>query len=536
VAGAAAASACGPGASDPSAKADAGLNVDAGGCQTPAGQEEGWHASGAPAPGDGGFSSSPGDGMFMMNLGDGGPLMRIGDGGSPGPGMGDGGERITDDTHPDPAGAARNLFFDQEAQVIAEPDTADSLTAPPPGSNGRACESCHPNTGWTVGPAYAAQQFGKNMDFPANDEVTSNDQLDPLFRSVDGATSPVADVSTPAARSAAYTLLLRKGLIRVGLPIPDQAEFSLAAVDDPYHYASARELSLFRRPLPMMNIRFITTLMWDGRQTLACQTLLGDLLSQAQDAMVTHEQVKQTISDHTKQMIADRERIIYLAQISDRVAGPLDADGARGGPVELQRQLSYFGINAFPGPDPRGVPYTSKAFTLFEAWAGLSGDDAQTAARRAIARGEALFNTRAFTIASVPGFNDVLGMDAVQGTCTTCHNAPNVGNNSRGMLMNIGVSDASRRTPDLPLYTLKNTTTGETVQVTDPGRALVSGAWKDIGRFKVPALRALAIRAPYFHNGSAVSVAEAVQFTDDRFSIGLTDSEKSDLVAFLNAL
>jgi len=31
-------------------------------------------------------------------------------------------------------------------------------------------------------------------------------------------------------------------------------------------------------------------------------------------------------------------------------------------------------------------------------------------------------------------------------------------------------------------------------------------------------------------------VAEVVDFNDARFSIGLTESEKSDLVAFLNAL
>src|SRR6202049_4470115 len=37
--------------------------------------------------------------------------------------------------------------------------------------------------------------------------------------------------------------------------------------------------------------------------------------------------------------------------------------------------LPIFGMNAFPGPDPQGVPYTSKAFTLYGAWSGLSGTD-----------------------------------------------------------------------------------------------------------------------------------------------------------------
>ena len=88
-----------------------------------------------------------------------------------------------------------------------------------------------------------------------------------VFRTNDGANSPNADVSTLAGAPTAYSLLLRKGLIRVGLAMPAGAEFELVAVDDPYHYASAAELSLFRRPLPTTNLKFLTTVMWDGRET-----------------------------------------------------------------------------------------------------------------------------------------------------------------------------------------------------------------------------------------------------------------------------
>ena len=50
---------------------------------------------------------------------------------------------------------------------------------------------------------------------------------------------PNADVSTVEARRSAYSMLLDKGLIRVGIGIPANAEFDLIAVDDPYGYASA---------------------------------------------------------------------------------------------------------------------------------------------------------------------------------------------------------------------------------------------------------------------------------------------------------
>jgi cytochrome c peroxidase len=46
----------------------------------------------------------------------------------------------------------------------------------------------------------------------------------------------------------------------------------------------------------------------------------------------------------------------------------------------------------------------------------------------------------------------------------------------------------------------------------------------------------LAARAPYFHNGSAAQLIDAINFYDQRFNVGFTAQEKSDLVAFLNSL
>jgi cytochrome c peroxidase len=97
----------------------------------------------------------------------------------------------------------------------------------------------------------------------------------------------------------------------------------------------------------------------------------------------------------------------------------------------------------------------------------------------------------------------------------------------------------------MPLYTLKcsaagaaagHCTAGQTQQTTDPGRALITGLWADVGRFKGPTLRGIAARAPYFHNGSAKDFGEVVDFYDQRFGIGFTAQEKSDLIAFLASL
>jgi cytochrome c peroxidase len=72
--------------------------------------------------------------------------------------------------------------------------------------------------------------------------------------------------------------------------------------------------------------------------------------------------------------------------------------------------------------------------------------------------------------------------------------------------------------------------------VTDLGKALLSGSCADVGKVKGPILRGLAARAPFFHNGSAASLDDVVNFYDQRFGIGFTEDEKEDLVAFLGTL
>lgn len=65
---------------------------------------------------------------------------------------------------------------------------------------------------------------------------------------------------------------------------------------------------------------------------------------------------------------------------------------------------------------------------------------------------------------------------------------------------------------------------------------MISGKFADIDRFKGPVLRGLAARAPYFHNGAAQTLLDAVNFYDVRFHIGFSAQDKADSVAFLNSL
>jgi len=402
------------------------------------------------------------------------------------------------------------------------------------GTNGRRCVSCHvPSAGWSITPAQV-QQVCEATDGGILDDGGG---LGAIFRINDGANAPTADVSTIEARRQAYGQLLTKGLIRVGIGVPQDAEFELVAVDDPYGFASAQELSLFRRPLPTTNLKFLSAVMWDGRETFAGQTIHFDLADQANGATTGHAQGNQ-LSAGQREAIVAFETALHTAQVWDNEAEFLNDAGSKGGPDAIITQPFYIGINDLFGDSQTGMPFDPVVFDLYDTWATLPGSGVNEARRR-VARGQALFNTKPITIAGVSGINDEPAFGspaAVVGTCTTCHDTPNAGNHSVVAPLNIGLVDAAHRTPDMPLYTLRNKTTGEVVQVTDPGRALISGKWKHIGRFKGPILRALAPRAPYFHNGLAADLRAVVDFYDDRFKIGLTEDEKRDLVAFLQTL
>lgn len=394
------------------------------------------------------------------------------------------------------------------------------------GTNGRACVTCHAaEDGWTITPASVRRRFA------------STDGLDPIFRNNDGSNCEGADVSTRAAREKAFSLLLSRGLIRIGIDVPTDAEFTIESVDDPYACGTAlASASLYRRPLPATNLRFLSTVMWDGRGSAPDRSIADDLISQARDATLDHAQALLSPTDLQLQQIVDFEAGLYSAQAFDNEAGLLSANRATGGPVALSRVPFYIGINDPLGQNPTGAAFDPNAFTIFGAWSTLRGNDTVTAAHQAVARGQAIFNTRTFDIEEVAGLTDELHVTSIRGTCTTCHDTPNVGNHSVKAPLNIGLTDPARRTADLPLYTLRNLQTGEVKLTTDPGRAMMTGRWNDVGKFKGPILRGLASRAPYFHNGFAATLADVVDFYDTRFVIGLRAREKADLIAFLSAL
>ncbi len=115
------------------------------------------------------------------------------------------------------------------------------------------------------------------------------------------------------------------------------------------------------------------------------------------------------------------------------------------------------------------------------------------------------------------------GMETFQSTgCTSCHNGPALGGNSYQKLGLLNDYFAAR---------------GGDITEADLGRFNVTHEENDRHRFKVPTLRNVALTSPYFHDGSAETLEEAVRtMAHVQLDRTLTDAQVADIVAFLTAL
>lgn len=439
-----------------------------------------------------------------------------------------------------------NLFpFPDRSGAVATYSSAGSLDTSGPffqslGTNGRTCATCHV-------PANAMGLSAEN----AERVYQRTRGMDPLFSAVDGAVCPTA----APGQALDFSLLRQNGLIRIGLQVPQNSQFTITAVEDPYGCAlvtdattGAQTASVYRRPLPGTNLGFLSSVMWDGRETVAplnsmasfSANLITDLKHQALDATLGHAQAATPPTDAQQTEMVDFELALNSAQLLDSNAGDLADDQAHGGPRFLSTVPFFPGINDAFGAN--GVTFDPNAFTLYSKW--LDSGDPE---RRSIARGEELFNTHQLTIQNVRGLPDMTG------TCTTCHDTPNVGDHSLPVPLEIGTSRTANyetdptiqaavselSMPKMPVFKIaceQGPDAGEVTYTSDPGKALLTGLCTDVGRGKGLVLRGLAARAPYFHNGAARNLKEVVNFYDQRFRMNLTDEEKRQLVAFLKSL
>ncbi|MEZ5541775.1 MAG: cytochrome c peroxidase [Pseudomonadota bacterium] len=227
-----------------------------------------------------------------------------------------------------------------------------------------------------------------------------------------------------------------------------------------------------------------------------------------------------------KSSVIDKIRAAGYAALFEQVYGAASLDDAEAAFDRVADALAAFEST------PALSPFTSK-FDYF-----LAGQAQLTAQER---RGFILFDGK--------------------GLCFTCHESPLFTNHAYS---NIGVP----KNPDNPFYTMPPEFNPAGTAFVDLGLGLnptvLSTA--ENGKFRVPTLRNVALTAPYMHNGVFQTLDQVVNFYNTRDvlpacptdsiqqdcwpqpevaenmdtlstgNLGLTPSEVSDLVAFLNTL
>ena len=130
---------------------------------------------------------------------------------------------------------------------------------------------------------------------------------------------------------------------------------------------------------------------------------------------------------------------------------------------------------------------------------------------------------KAMTQQQVNGFR--IFVDPDKGNCAVCHSSPNFSDSG---FHNIGLASYGLDNPDMGRYAIK------------PIRSMK-------GAFKTPTIRDITLSAPYFHDGSAITLEDVVDhyvkggevktnLAPNMKALNLTAAEKSDLVAFMKAL
>jgi cytochrome c peroxidase len=364
----------------------------------------------------------------------------------------------------------------------------DNAFFTPQGSNGRHCGTCHtPAGGWSIDGAAVTALF------------LATGGTHPIFASHIDTDTPTADMSTVQARWEATTMLRQGKFTRRASP-PAVRDYDVIDARDPFGVGTTERLFWFRRPLPTASFRS-HAVNWDGANTVG--TRLRDGLSKQVPGNVIGAQEGPPPSGEVVREIVDFELQLAHAQLIVWEAGRLDADGARGGPAYAAAQ-----------------PLVAGRFDLYDAWEGSSN-----AKRRQIKRGQDLFNR-----------TDERGR-----SCGGCHNAANNGQHASGRFFDIHTSRPELARPDMAVYRFQRRTelpptAADVLETTDPGLGLRSGRFDDLGKLKVPNLRGLASRAPYFHNGIAADLTAVVRHYEAELGFRFTPDEEADLVAFLEAL
>ena len=349
-------------------------------------------------------------------------------------------------------------------------------------SNGRTCASCH-------------RGFANNLGLGPLPLSTSIPASDALFAGIDADAGGDPD---------ALANLDELGLIKYR---PNRFDY-IRAENDPY-----RQVFFWRKTPFLVNLAFAHGFLNDGRGRVMLET--------------------------------DRGAIFSHTQGSDRRFGDLFSEQDANDLMAFQFEETL--------SDPRLAALLDPSHPMFEV---LASDpfytvDVRTGSQR---RGQEVFERNCLVCHNVPNvFNNLSNVDPLAGGRSNSNPAfaPSVGRtfnigvserNAHGLRFTRYAGDGTFHDIVIPLANEDGSINHHRVTF-DIGLAATTGRSADIGRFKVPQLRNIKELGPYFHDNSAATLEEVIEYFDSagyRFSrdgrkypIDMSEQDKRDLLEFL---
>ncbi len=448
---------------------------------------------------------------------------------------------------PDATLGRRNFGFSADQKTIENSlglfqGQSHSVGAPTIVSNGRTCATCHrPDSVDTKGNVIDEINLGLPHTLPLSNVISLSD---PLF------TGRVADDND---HPQGFSNLNEHALVAIR---PGRMD-SLIPLDSPF-----RQLQVWRRSNRFVNTGLAIGMLHDNRGRDIQETARGAIFTHTQNADVRFDDLLR--SPNPKFPMSGppdfEERPRNIAAFIETVS------------------ISHPQLKAFLNPsDPAMNPMCSNA-----AGAMCKPADCLRVTGSASCDLYTVLVKDPFFTVPVRTEAQTRGRDLFKQQCMGCHNTPNVFSNIEhvpgnplsfaprpGHTFDIGVAQRNRFNLDFRTYICPNSVNpcaesqktlvrvvlplakedGTLVNVpvmVDPGSAGGTGRYEDLYRFKVPQLRRVARTGPYFHDNSADTLEQVLDYlTSDAFSnsadgrkfpIKLNDQQRKDLLEFLRIL
>jgi cytochrome c peroxidase len=420
-----------------------------------------------------------------------------------------------------------------------------------PESNGRSCATCHVlDEGTTLLPASVEARF-------------EQDPADPLFNRLD-ADDPTAPMPTFDH--------LRKGLVRVNLPLPDNMD--VIDLDGRVVTPADRSIFVWRGVPSVANVAFTAPYQLDGRQ--------ATLEAQAQAALTAHSEAPE-VEHRSLELIASFQRELFSSPRAGFVARLLEL-GLPLDEVPIPEEFMPLSLAEKRGRDVydaacqgcHGSASTDRIVSrevhdLFFSEVGPDGNvrfevvPGQGAVGVPLPRPDDEFLNVGFGYATylgqvglAPAFNDDVELPRYRfrfytdGTRTTSvTDLPPLPVTASGDPLDLRPALDARGAP------IVGPNRAPQLFSTDPGRAAISGDPADFEAFDMSPLRGIARTPPYFHDNSHATLEDVVD-AYSRFVLpsitplalprafppesnggpreSLSPQQKHDLLAFLRRL